>query len=56
MLTRYYNNGGGKGEFFNPKVARSHMWLTAGYEIEGELMWTQPELLLYDINRSRGHG
>ena len=32
------------------------MWLTAGYEVNGTVLWSQPELVLYDRNRTKGHG
>ena len=37
---------------------RTIMWLVAGHEVGGTLLWSQPELLLYERaeNRSRGHG
>lgn len=35
---------------------RSNMWLTAGVEENGTVLWLQPELVLYDRRRDHGHG
>jgi hypothetical protein len=35
---------------------RNNMWLTAGHELNGTLLWMQPELILYDRRRDHGHG
>jgi hypothetical protein len=57
VLMTYYNNGG-FGAFASkmPLNDRCYMWLVAGHEVGGELQWTQPELVLYDSEHTRGHG
>ena len=57
ILMTYYNNGG-FGAFAHrlPVSDRNNMWLTAGYEINGTIMYSQPELVLYDRAREKGHG
>ena len=45
------------GDMNFPQVNdRSHMWLVAGEERGATLLWSQPELVLFERDRSRGHG
>ena len=57
-LMTYYNTAP-LGAFSAQDLAlsdRNNMWLAAGYEENGTVLWSQPELLLYDRERKRGHG
>jgi hypothetical protein len=58
VLMTYYNTAPLGAAFTHLKVSdRNMMWLTAGHDIFPEgLQWTQPELLLYERQRDRGHG
>ena len=58
VLMTYYNTAP-LGTFASHMTVndRNNMWLTVGHEVpEGGLRWSQPELVLYERDRSRGHG
>ena len=44
-LLIYYNNHG---------AARNPYWLSAGLEVAGEILWSQPELVIYDRDTHAG--
>ena len=54
VLMTYYNTAP-LGAFAShmPINDRSHMFLTAGMESNGTVLWSQPELVLYDRDRTR---
>ena len=57
VLVCFYNNNGFGAFASHMKINdRNEMWLTAGWEINGTLLWTAPELVLYDRRRDHGHG
>jgi hypothetical protein len=47
LLMTYYNNAGfGAFASHMPIADRNNMWLSCGYEFDGTIKWTQPELVL----------
>ena len=58
-LMTYYNTQPLGAAFTHMKVSdRNNMWLAAGREdpATGNILWSQPELVLYERQRDRGHG
>ena len=56
LMTFYNNNGLGAFATHEEQSDRNCMWLAAGWELNGTLRWSQPELVLYDRRRDHGHG
>ena len=57
VLMTYYNTAPLGAAFTHLKISdRNMMWLTAGHDVAEGLCWTQPELILYERQRDRGHG
>jgi hypothetical protein len=57
LMTFYFDGGFGAFASHMSVNDRNNMWLTAGHEVGGgHVLWTQPELLLYDRHHPNGHG
>jgi hypothetical protein len=57
ILMTYYNTAPLGAFATKMKVNdRNNMWLTVGHETNETVLWSQPELVLYERDRTRGHG
>lgn len=52
MFLFWFHNNGSKVGFTGP--TRNPVWITGGVEKDGCIHWSQPELLLYDPDASKG--
>jgi len=50
----FHNNGYKSYKNTSPPVSRNLVWLSGGVERDGEIHWSQPELIQYDDNTWRG--